>query len=109
MIEGKYYQGKERNIFQKLWDRIKAVFGKRDIIDTIYNNIHSGVYGNRAVKTSSNVFSTITYQEIAENRHRLSNTIDDKTADTMRELGITDYEFNSMTAAQKWAMKHCIV
>lgn len=109
MIEGKYYQGREKNVFQKLWDAIRQVFGKRDVIDNVYNNICAGVYGHRVVKASSNVFSTIRYQEIQENRYKMSNTIDDTVREAIRDADVTMSEFNEMTSAQKYIMKHCLV
>lgn len=108
MIEEQYYNGKEKSIFRKLLDRIKALFEKKDAVDELYRRIHRGDFGNRAVHSSSNVFSTIRDQEIAENRYKLSNTIDDTTSRILKEEGISKSEFNDMTSVQKYILKHCL-
>lgn len=110
MIEQEYYKGnkKEKSIFRRLLDMIKQLFEKKDVIDAIYNNISSGAYGDRVVHKSSNVFSSITNQQIAENRYKLANTVDANMQQIFDEQGITKTEFNEMTAAQKYAMKHCL-
>lgn len=109
MIEREYYKGKEKNIFRKLLDWITGWFQKKDVIDQLYEDINSGKFGNRIVKTSSNVFSTINNQQIAENRHRLANTVNTTEQEALDRAGVSKQEFNAMTAAQKYSMKHCLV
>jgi hypothetical protein len=109
MIEREYYKGPEKSVFKKLLDWITGWFEKKDIIDALYENINNGKYGDRVVKVSSNVFSSINNQQIAENRHRLANSINAAEQEALDRAGVSKREFNAMTAAQKYSMKHCLV
>jgi hypothetical protein len=109
MIEREYYKGPGKSIFRKLLDWIKGWFEKKDVIDALYQNINNGKYGSRMVKTSSNVFSSINNQQIAENRYRLANSMSSEERTALKRAGVNKREFDAMTAAQKYSMKHCLV
>jgi hypothetical protein len=101
-------ENKIKRFFRDLWNAIKAMFGNKPYIETLFRNINTGVYAGTEFRDDrSNIFASINPEtrQLAKNYEYLNN--DERIRISEARVGKDTY--NQLSKEQQEYMLHCVI